>query len=359
MQKKILIFLILLIILLIIVKINKKSSVYDKNTNLPAQLTIIPTSSEIKEKKSIFIPYWTKFGDSTEFNNYDRLIYFGVSVNLNGINENEAGYTNLENFIETAKVAQKEKWLTVRMTDTDINLAILKNEKSWSKIILDTRDIVQKYKLDGIVLDLEIGTLNLNNIDKQISRFVQAFYSSIRGQNIKFALILYGDNFYRKRPYDLNILKDNTDEVMIMAYDFHKSYGEPGPNFPLFGQEEYGYDYQKMFEDYKSFLTPDKISVIFGMYGYDWIVDEKKRPIKRATSMSLHDINTKFIVNCTKENCVVKRDDKSKETEIDFIDKSLNYHIIWFEDKNSVEAKIEFLKENGVGNIIYWAYGYF
>jgi len=32
---------------------------------------------------------------------------------------------------------------------------------------------------------------------------------------------------------------------------------------------------------------------------------------------------------------------------------------MWYEDEESAQVKIDYLKEKGVGSIGYWAYGYF
>lgn len=68
----------------------------------------------------------------------------------------------------------------------------------------------------------------------------------------------------------------------------------------------------------------------------------------------------------TKSNCLIRRDDLSKETEINYV-KSwvvnefgyMDYHIVWFEDETSVDYKRQFLLEKGIGSMGYWAYSYF
>lgn len=317
--------------------------------------TISPVTVS-KKTSSIFVPYWADFKTALELNDYDRVIYFGISPTLQGYNEDEIGYSRLGDF--TIGAGDKEKFLTIRMIDTDTNLNILQNKKSWAKIINDSLDIAEEYKFNGIVLDLEISSLPFADTMKDINAFVQDFYTQTKARNLYFAITLYGDTFYRKRTYDVKFLSENSDEVMIMAYDLHKARGEPGPNFPLKGKEKYGYDYEALLNDF-FIVSPEKISVIFGMYGYDWIVDEKKRPIKPASSLSFLEIKKKFIDNCEWKNCVVLRDRQSAETEVNYIDEQSLYHIVWFEDPKSTADKKNFLEKKGVKGIIYWAYGYF
>lgn len=165
-------------------------------------------------------------------------------------------------------------------------------------------------------------------------------------------MTIYGDTFYRKRPYDIKSIGSSLDELMIMAYDFSKSYGEPGPNFPHEGQEQYGYDLKTMIEDFANLVPREKLTVIFGMYGYDWTVDDKERPLKQAQALSFNEIKKKYPENCS--NCTTSRDELAQETKIVAGD-----HVIWFEDSTSAQKKQEYLKSQGIGNFAYWAYGYF
>jgi spore germination protein YaaH len=99
--------------------------------------------------------------------------------------------------------------------------------------------------------------------------------------------------------------------------------------------------------------------MVYGLYGYDWIVDENKHPLQKAKSLPLTDIKESFIDSCAWKNCLVRRDEKSHETEVNYIDKSLLYHVIWFENEASIEDKIQFAKTKGIVNSAIWIYGYY
>lgn len=286
-----------------------------------------------KVNNSIFVPYWS-LDSNFNLNLYDRVIYFGIEVNEGGINLKEQGYQGLSNFNQL-NLSGKEKHLTIRMINTDENLNILKNRNSIIRIIEESIDIAKKNNFSGVVLDLEMSVLFGDDITSQINEFSNSFYKKVKENNLKYSIAIYGDVFYRKRPYDVSNLAENSDEIMIMAYDFHKSIGEPGPNFP----SEY-------FDNFISLVPSNKLTVIFGMYGYDWIVDDKGRPIKPAQSLSLNQIKSKYSNYCKGEKC-------------EFIDSDNRKHIIYYENEESVSKKIEYLKNRGVGSFAYWAAGYF
>src|SRR3990172_3847705 len=356
------------------------------NRKIPEVLRISPTQAKKQSNKvavksrSIFVPSWSLKSENKELSNYDELIYFGITPDYLGINKNETGYYGIPIFLKLAE--GKKKLITLRMIDDDLNYFILGNKQLQKKIIQQTLEIVEQNKFDGVVLDLEISGLYSQDLTNQINNFAQLFYSEVNKNYRQFYLAIYGDNFFRKRPFDLSVLTRNSDGIMIMAYDFHKSRGEPGPNFPYDSGVRYQYNFKKMISDFSKVVAKEKITVIFGMFGYDWLVDEKKRPIRQAEALSLNQIAEKFFgtslkrssqtyttdVKCYWQDCVIKRDLISKETEINYVVSAekpddqdiyrIDYHIVWFEDEESVKIKTDYLREQGISNISYWANGY-
>jgi len=326
-----------------------------------------------KKISSIFVPYWADITDLTkESDEYDRYIYFGLETTADyGLRIKDQSHFDKFN----KDVSNKDKWMTVIMTNTDVNIEVLKNKKSWEKIFNQAITHAEENKFNGIVMDLEMSVLPFENVVQDINNFIKEFSTKIHEKNIKLALIIYGDTFYRKRPYDLFSLNKYCDEIMVMAYDFHKSRGEPGPNFPFdrrssnegdSNSQQYDYDFKTMIKDFLRFIPPEKLTVVFGMYGYDWQVDEKKRPSIQAKTLTFNEIKEEFLNKCKWESCVIRRDDISKETEIDYINSKIennvgliNYHIVWFEDEKSAAIKQKYLLEKGIGSVGYWAWGYF
>lgn len=309
-----------------------------------------------KVKKSIFMPYW-KIGDKLGLLSYSRVFYFGVAADEDGINKKEPGYQNLSKFLEAS--GDKEKYLTLRMIDSDLNFKVLENQDLQRKIIEETVELAKTNNFQGIVLDLELFSLFNEKIPAQINQFIAAFYKKTQENDLRLAVAIYGDAFYRKRPYDLNFISKNSDEIIVMAYDFHKSRGEPGPNFPLSGREVYGYDFTLMVRDFSRVVPVNKLSVAFGMFGYDWTVDQNKKPIKPATPLTLNQIKENFLTACKWKNCIVLKNKLAAETEVNYIDENSDPHIVWFEDEKSYEKKREYLKDHGIENVVFWAYGHF
>lgn len=347
-------------------EVKKSFFSHEKNDKKKRLVKTNPTSAQTKYtplSTDIFIPYWQI--KKTDFTSPSipvlktvkkpQIIYFGVTVNEQGIDPDsigvditESGYKN----IITIPTNQKGALLALRMSSVPV--------AETDTIAHDLIRIAHDHNYNGLLLDLEVHSLPTDAVVRQITSFVKKLSNQLADADLTLSMTLFGDQFYRPRPYDLAALKQYVDHFYIMAYDLHKASGEPGPNFPLRKGTFFDYDLVQAIDQFTSIIPPEKITVIFGMYGYDWIVDEKKRPLKKATSITLAQIRKKFTEKCSWKNCVIRRDPASEETEINYVESSpLAYHIVWFEDEQSVEKKIGALLKKGIVHYAFWAWGYY
>ena len=317
------------------------------------------TNTSVTQTSATFVPHWSSFSGLAQADE-ETLYYFGVVPTVDGMDTEEPGYQKLDAFVSAA--GNKDIFLTLRMVESQTNAEILSTAASWQKIANETKTLVNQYGFDGVVLDLEVGLAGgLTTVPKDITDFTAFLSDELEDTGVTFLKTIYGDTVYRKRPYDLKALNPHVDGFVIMAYDFHKSYGQPGPNFPFTNREEYGYDFQKMLEDVLVQVPAEKLTITYGMFGYEWIVDNKDRPLKAATAMSLNEIDA-FIEECT--NCSVTIDPASGERKISYpvetgAGETEKIAVIWSETKESIRKKQEFAEEKGVGSSAFWAWGYY
>jgi spore germination protein YaaH len=314
--------------------------------------------SMMPEKRFIFVPYWTFQTSISNIDTYDQLIYFGVGVDENGIITNDAGYAKVATFIENTP-STKERLLTIRMLNSVTNAEVIKNTKLQDSIIKESLELAQQYDFDGIVLDFEMNAIPFEKVINRITGFYERSSEAYHNKSLKFYVTAYGDTFYRVRPYDMEKIGKASDGVIIMAYDFHKANGTPGPNFPLFGKNIYGYDFAEMIDEFSQSVGVEKLFVTFGLYGYDWSVDKDGKSLGKASSLSLNKIHQNFVTSCDYKDCVITRDKHSLEQNIRYSDEANIRHSIWFEDLESIEKKRAFLAEKGILSHGYWAYSYY
>lgn len=322
-------------------------------------VTIAPTSLNVSViKKMLFVPYWTIGSGKIDITDYDQLVYFGITANANGIDTGENGYKNMQSFINAID-NKKITLLGVRLLNADINTKILSDSALQDIIISQSITEAKKNNFNGIVLDFEISAIGFDELTAKISNFEKKYAQQVKQNNLHFYATAYGDTFNRLRPFDMKTIGDASDGIIIMAYDFHKANGNAGPNFPLHATADDGYDLTTMIEDFSQKIPFQKIIVTFGMYGYDWQIDDQKRSTGQAAALSTSKIHQKFLNKCLFINCKILPDTLSTETEITYTDTNNHNHIVWFEDLNSVEKKITFLKTKNIASFGYWAYSYF
>lgn len=323
--------------------------------------TIMPTIDVKKnpeEKKSLFVPYWTVSASEIEVEDYDTVIYFGVTPTVSGINTSESGYLSLQKFLAKT-TGWNNKLLTLRMLDSTNNFTILEDKNKQDAVIREFIETAVDNGFSGVVLDLELSALPFNSVITQINDFTHKLSQAAHDKKLSMGMMMYGDTFYRVRPFEVKTLGGYVDQLYIMAYDFSKARGNPGPNFPLGGKDTYGYDYTSLVQDFVRIIPAKKLTVVFGMYGYDWTVDEKKVATKQGEALSMNKIEKNIITDCVYITCLWERDNNSGEITAEYTDTEKVKHIIWFEDIESVKRKKEFLKKQGITSYSYWAYSYF
>lgn len=324
----------------------------------PTQPTYTPYTGTISS--SLFVPYWnipTSLPSSplTE-TTQTELIYFGIKTTNGTIDTTDPGYTSLTQF---TTLKPKRSLLTLRMLNATDNRIILEDPAKQTQLIQETLDLVQNHSFDGIVLDFEHSVLPTKDVTDQITSFIQQFSQGARENNQFFGITLYGDTYYRARPYDVARLAPHVDMMYIMAYDLHKPFGEPGPNFPRTAGTIYGYSLDDMLTDFGKDVPHKKLAILFGFYGYDWSVDDQNRPATGAIARPLTQIQDRFYPTCIYKSCTIYHDPISSETRITYTDTTQQKHVLWYEDQRSIRNKIKLVRSFGVGNIGYWVYGYY
>jgi spore germination protein YaaH len=363
MQKLFLLGIVLLGVGFIYIK-HHDTQVLTNSSTAPNEVSkVTPTEHTFEEKvepvntitESVFVPYWN-ISNTSELSQYNSVMYFGISATKDGINKEDQGFANITKFVQST--TNTHTYLTLRMLNAESNLEILENTNAQKKVMDETIQIAKEYGFDGVVLDLELSVIPFTNVKDNISLFVTSFSKELKQQNLQFLMTLYGDTYYRSRPYDVTVIGKQADEVIVMAYDFHKSRGEPGPNFPFQGQHTYGYDFQQMVHDFAQDVPREKLNIIFGMYGYNWTLGSEDKPLKAATAIPLDSTEESFIESCDYVNCKKARDPDSAEMKVTYTDEENYRHVVWFEDDKSVATKSNYLKEQGIGKIGYWTWGY-
>jgi len=301
----------------------------------------------------LFVPYWA-IDESLQSQSYDELYYFGIAPDKNGYILPDPGRNGLPTFLHLAREMNSKRFLVIRMLDRDVNNELLKDKQKQQQFISEVFNLSTREGFAGIVLDFEYNALSFDITVNRITDLYENFSQAAREARLLLYVTLYGDTFYRIRPYDVEKIGKFSDRLLIMAYDFHKSRGNAGPNFPMSGDEVYGYDMALMVDNFLHVVPASKLAVVFGMFGYDWSEGSSV-----AQALTYKQAENRFIKQCTLQECRITEDALSTETKVEYIDQQNKQHTVWFETSSSVEKKEKFLMEKGISTFGYWAYSYF
>ena len=316
-------------------------------------------AKEIKE--CAFVVYWLDLA-SLKFDKYDKYLYFGIAPDLNGKIAKDQGFKKINSFVKF--VENKNKALVVRLVDKRLAQEFLTEEEIWESFLDEVFSLAAQKGFSEVSFDIELSPFQ-ENLKGPLVEFLSSASRKAKEYKIKISFIAYADSFYRKRPFDFEKISKLVDEVYLMAYDFTKPISEPGPNFPL-EKGKWGYSLLQAIEDFSRYFGREKITVVFGMYGKDWFVNEDRIPYGKAKVLTLRQIKKKYLEKCTPDKCVVKLNPVAKEKELNIVFSKLKEgrgimypHIVWFEDEESVKEKKKALKEKGVSSFCYFALGYY
>lgn len=345
-----------------------KSQITNDKSQTNSKIQITKPAREVASRRSLFVPYWSNGLDEKDLS-YDSFYYFGIRPTREGKIDSDEGFKQLP-LVQSVK----NRELVLRMLDASITEVLLEDKRVQNILVSEVKNIISKNEFSGLVLDIEVPFTLRANKEKQITEFVQQMCTDIKIDYKSCSMLVYGDFSYRKRPYDLKNLGRYVDKILLMAYDFHKAGGEPGPNFPLDrrstkseGGFDYGYSFKQMIADTTALVPKEKIEVVFGMYGYDWTLNEQGTPLKGAKALTLNElklITQNLQLTTQNQNKSQVKSFKLKmnaalEKSIQYTDSDGRSHIIWYEDEESVAVKTKYLQSQGVNKISYWAQGYY
>jgi len=217
--------------------------------------------------------------------------------------------------------------------------SIISDESKKDKHIEDILTLVEDY--DGISLNYE----NLNAEDKEnFSKFVEDLADKLHKNNKLLSIHLHAKTeepgtWNGPQAQDWEALGKVADKLKIMAYDYHWSTSEAGAIAPVKWVEE-------VILHASDIIPKEKIYLGIPFYGYDWIeeIGEDVTYEKALTISSLFNTNLIF-------------DDLTKSPHFLYIDSDKNNHEVWFENSESIKAKIEIAKKYKIGGIDFWRLG--
>lgn len=198
-------------------------------------------------------------------------------------------------------------------------------------------NLVADYDYDGLNIDFELLPPEHR---ENLTAFMQSLYPKIKALNKTVIISVFPQVDIHESvsgAYDYQALSQYTDYLQIMTYDHHWSTSEPGPIAPIdWYEKNIAYAVEKV-------GNPKKLLIGIGVYGYDWNLQTGK-----ADSITYRDAANL----AAKYNSTVEYDTDAQSPYF-----SYENHEVWFENTESIAAKLQIIAKNKVGGIAIWRLG--
>lgn len=328
-------------------------------------LTPLSNENRIEKKENSlkmvgFLPTWMVGKTRFYGNELDELIFLGVEVKKNGdlIWDYQSEKMDSEEFLvqkENITRTGGKNILGIKLFDDDDLDELLGNKEAVNNLVGQVKRVIVEKKFDGVNVDFEYQ----NNPTKILDEKFLDFLGELREMGIgNIGVDVFVNTINKGSVDDLVDLINKIDELIIMAYDFHRPgmdyTGAVAPIEAPIGERSVLELVRNITDDG---LDKSKIVLAYPLYGYEWKTygQEFGARIKRGWyQMSSWDRTKRLIIE---KNLEIKWDEVSMTPWLVF-EEDGEVHQIYFEDEKSLQIKFDLVKNNKFSGVGFWALGY-
>ena len=223
------------------------------------------------------------------------------------------------------------------------------------------KPLIDKYKFSDINLDIEYTQNASPAARNNFTKFVTEVKKELIN-NETLTVEISPMDVINDNLIDSKAMSKIADNIVLMAYDYHSTSSfVTGPVAPLSGAGVISeYDVTAAIEKALDLISPQKLVLGIPLYGYEW---ETLNRITRSaiipnTGVVASNRRTEeLLYSCS--SCSATLDNEANEKYISYFDQNMgDYHMIYYPDMNSTEAKISLANQFQLGGFALWALGY-
>lgn len=324
----------------------------------PSNVTLTITSTPKREIFGFF-PYWM-LGKADQIS-LDSL----TSVSLFGLETDGAGNIiiaqddgapdpgwamwndpKLNPFIRRLKAKRIKTYITIKaFSNTNIENLVL-SDNAQRTFISNAMHLMDLKNLDGINLDFEyVGTPD-KKVTDAFTRLVTNLNGELKRQypTSQLTICTYIVSATLPGFFDVEMLANQSDALVIMGYDIHTPSGSAGPIAPMNGE---GLNMLGLMQSYLEKISPDKLILAVPYYGYDWSGSGRASILPYAELAETSKTQT-LIWNDVSQTPSYKYTDAATNTA----------HEVHFENTRSLGIKYDFVNKKALKGVGIWALGY-
>lgn len=326
--------------------------------------TQISLKYEGKPKKEVFgfLPYWmADVFDEISIEEYSTISIFGLTTDSAGnilTNTKSGEYggwdmwndARLNQFITKAKQKRVKMLITLKSFDNKDIEALVLSDEAHKTFISNAIQLMNAKSLSGINIDFEYVGNATPEVTNGFTRLLANLNAEMKRQvpDASLSVDTYASSASAPTFFDIELLQNYVDSIIVMAYDIHTPKSTPGPIAPLEG----GSGIIGYIQSYLERVDPKKVILGVPYYAYDW-------PDNGAKDASDVQILSYAEVSQVSKSRKLSWDEQAKTPYYEYIDTNTNQgRVVHFENTRSLGLKYDYVNTKNLGGIAVWAIGY-
>jgi spore germination protein YaaH len=338
---------------------------FKKNGNILSPLGKISQNTRVVKRNYKvfgFLPSWNVGKTITYTNEIDRLVFLGIEVDELGnlIWDTQSKKIKSDGYREQSLKIKRnggKNILGVKLFDDDKIIKLMSDESAKSNLIEQINLTMTENNFDGVNIDIEYQGDPLAILGDDFYYFVQELNKS--GVE-EISVDVFANTIIKGESGKLNRLMGEIDDLIVMAYDFHRAGMDyAGPVAPIgspVGERNILEVVQKINE---AGLDRKKMTLAYPLYGYEWKTDTEEfgSRVKRGWIAMASYKRMKELVGTQGSTFILHWDEESMSPWISYVEDG-EIHQIYYENLESLKRKFKLSLDNQLGGIGFWALGY-
>lgn len=312
-------------------------------------------------------PYWVGDAwDAYPFDALDRLYFFELEAGPDGAIADPHGWPDeWLGLIEKAQDSGVDIVPTLSMHGVQGFEALFGSPESTARLVEESLGLLRASPgLAGLHLDFEVFAPVSQDVRDGFTAFVAQLRRRMGEVDPSYTLSAFVLAFDDDDVYAERALAELVDYMVVQGYDYHSA-GEPntGPVAPLAGWGRL--NWQRVVDRFLALGVPRrKLVMAVPLYGYEWPTDSDE-PGATTRGQAVEIVlapRPEVVPELTRAPAVaelhgVRRDPISGSPYYVYRDQG-GWHQGWFEDAESLRAKYEFVRAQGLGGVAIFPLAY-
>jgi spore germination protein YaaH len=325
----------------------------------PASQISLTFSGTPKKETLGFFPYWMlDQQDKISLEGFTAISLFALESDAYGniVTANEAGEVepgwgmwkdpDLDKLIQKARSKRIKVYLTIKsFINSDIE-NISRSDEAQRRLIANSIQLMNSKNLDGINIDFEYRGIASDDVVDGFARFMANLSNELKRQKPKSHLSVdtYLSSASSREFFDISLIKDYVDAIVVMGYDVSTPNTPPGPVAPMEG----GNGVMGYMQSYLERVPPEKLILAVAHYGYDWPV----------SSTGKAGILPYAVIAAQSKSYQIHWNDTWQTPYYQYVDEQGIRREVHFENTRSLGIKFDYIKIRDLKGVGIWAIGY-